>query len=268
LTSDESKQKVSVEEGLHHNELVNLSDLTQAGSVGIICFEITEISEVETNQGWKFRKLKARDSTMPCAVEIGESQFQSMKIKKNDYLTCRIKSHGVDSEANLTVLIQKELDAREISGMLATQRDKFLKSKEEKRKLKKGPTSWGFHSREARGLIKLIRFYIKEAKPQHYSKLYPNQIVAQELFSLGLAKRVGGGIYIPTEEAKRLVLSHAKFPSNRIRVFDGEGAHMIDSPKASYKTIEEYLEDEVDKEAAIEEYRETLKALEASELDR
>ena len=59
-----------------------------------------------------------------------------------------------------------------------------------------------------------------------------------------------------------MVRSHARFPNSKVLVMDVSGSRIEDFPTALYRTIDECLVDEADREKAIKEYKETMQALE------
>lgn len=244
------------------NSLIQLSDLIQRDTIGAVCFSITSLGEARVSlKGWKYRTLQVRDDSMESYLQIDEKQYNELKPKGGEYFVCKVKSRGIDNEGKLTVFFQNILKGAELGNLVASLRKELVLEKNAKKKTRKGPSVWQFHAREARGLLKLIDLYIKEKGPVHYSKLYPNQIVAEVLFRSGYAQRIDRGKYIPTERAMSLVKSHQVFPNIRIVVMYPNGSQIEDAPGATRKTIDEYLVDEADYERAIEEYKAIMRLL-------
>ena len=70
--------------------------------------------------------------------------------------------------------------------------------------MKSSETVYQISAREAKSLLELVKLWMTERKPQHYTKwCQMHQIVATNLYYMGLVKRTASmsGYYYPTEEA-------------------------------------------------------------------
>lgn len=255
-----------MESGKISTVLSSLANLIEKEKQGIVCATIMKIGEARIGQvsKWKYRELSVKDESMESTLQIGDDRFLALKLKVGDQILFHVKSRGLDNEGRLTVMFQKESNAQEAAALVASLLEELNSSKLSKKNIKRGPTVWPFGSREARGLIRLVKYYLEERKPQHYHKFSLDQFVAQDLLGGGWVKRVGKGLYIPTDEALSKVRANTQFPSSRIKLISQTGVSFQDSPNATYKTIVEFLDSETDADTAKEEFKETMRAIEGA----
>lgn len=243
--------------------VINLSDLIDKDKQGIVCVTIARIGEprVGVVSKWKYRELSIKDGSKESVLQIGDDRFLALKLKINELVLFHVRSRGLDGEGNLTILFQREASSTEAATIVSTLLQDISSLRMAKRKIKEGPTVWPFHSREARSLLRLVKNYLKDKQPQHYHKFSVDQFVAQDLYGAGWIKRMGKGRYIPTDEVLFKIRQNETFPSGRIREIKESGVSFQDSPNATYKTIQEYLNSETDAETALEEFKETMQAI-------
>ena len=129
--------------------------------------------------------------------------------------------------------------------------------------MKSNETVYQLSAREVKSLLELIRLWIAEGKPQHYTRwCQMHQIVATNLFYMGLVKRTASmsGYYYPTHEALEFFAGKRGFPKRRVFVRDSEGKHLqvSDDKDEENRTFEEYLNDHSDRVSALNDYKEAL----------
>ena len=81
--------------------------------------------------------------------------------------------------------------------------------------MKSSETVYQISAREAKSLLELVKLWMTERKPQHYTKwCQMHQIVATNLYYMGLVKRTASmsGYYYPTEEALEFFEGKKKHP--------------------------------------------------------
>ena len=136
------------------NQLLMLSSLVKRDAQGTACARVTSVGEPRTSiGGWKYRTLSVQDESMNALLQIDENKYLNLNLKPNDYVLCKVKSRGIDNEGILTVLFQNNLSVTETSKLVSSLRSELAKIKDSQKKVKKGPTVWQFHAREARGLL-------------------------------------------------------------------------------------------------------------------
>jgi hypothetical protein len=128
--------------------------------------------------------------------------------------------------------------------------------------MKSSETVYQISAREAKSLMELVKLWIAERKPQHYTKwCQMHQIVATNLYYMGLVKRTASmsGFYYPTEEALEFFEGKKNIPKKRVFVRDKDGKHVLASDEGESRSFSDYLSDFADRESALQEYREALK---------
>ncbi len=240
-----------------------LSELMQGGSTGNICVRILSVGQsLRSRNGWQYRKMGVQDRSMRAEILISDEKFAQWDFHVDDCLICRAKSNGVDNEGKLTFFFDEFLGPFDSAEILFSITSKLydLKDKSGER-MKPSETVYQISAREAKSLLELIKLWIQEGKPQHYTKwCQMHQIVATNLYYMGLVKRTGSmsGYYYPTSEALEFFEGRRNIPKKRVFVKDREGKHQFVSNEGESKSFREYLSDYADRESALAEYNEAL----------
>ena len=196
---------------------------------------------------------------------IAESKFASWKFRPGDHIICSAKSNGVDNVGELSLFFGDFAGPFDAARLLYEYAEKSFEAKRSSsgRAMKSSETVYQISAREARSLQELIRLWVQEGKPQHYTKwCQMHQIVATNLFYMGLVRRTASmsGYYYPTREALEFFSGKRNFPKKKVFVRDSEGKHVqvAEDGEAESKSFAEYLEDYADRDSALREYREAL----------
>lgn len=247
------------------NEIVQLVQLSNEGKVGLVCVKISTVSDPLTSKhGWRYRKMNAEDVSMAGDVLVAEEKYQEWKFKKGDYIVCSVRSSGLGTDGRLSVFYNDFLGPFETARIVYELQEKFstIKSRAGEH-MKPNETVYQISAREAKSLMALIRLWLTEQTPQHYTKwCQMHQIVATNLYYMGLVKRTGSmsGYYYPTEEALEFFEGKRNIPKKRVFVKDKDGKHILVSEEGEGRSFEDYLDDHADRESSLREYRDALKA--------
>jgi hypothetical protein len=179
-----------------------------------------------------------------------------------DHLVCSAKSNGIDNEGGLSLFFDDFLGPFDTAKLLyeATEKLYELKSSSPGR-MKSSETVYQISAREAKSLLELIKLWVSEGKPQHYTKwCQMHQIVATNLFYMGLVKRTASmsGYYYPTHEALEFFTGRRTFPKRKVFVRGSGGKHVLVDQEDESKAFADYLNDYSDREGALRDYREAL----------
>jgi len=242
--------------------LVELSELDSSGSV---CVKVKSISGTLTSRnGWKYRRMIVHDSSLEAEVLISEANYEEWKFKSNDFVACAVRSNGVNNEGKLSVFFNSFLGPFEIAELLYEISDDLHRIEARSRgRMKPNETVYQISAREAKSLLGLIRLWIDEGKPQHYTKwCQMHQIVATNLFYMGLVKRTGSmsGYYYPTEEAMEFFEGRKNISKKRVFTTGKDGQHVFAGDEGEKRSFSQYLEDYADRESALKEYSNALEA--------
>ncbi len=260
-THDQQRDPQSKETG----SLCFLSDFIESGKRGNLCAKILSVSQsLRSRSGWQYRKMRISDNSLVADLLIAESKFSTWSFRAGDHLVCSAKSNGIDNEGGLSLFFDDFLGPFDTAKLLyeATQKVYELKSRSPSR-MKSSETVYQISAREAKALLELIKLWISEGKPQHYTKwCQMHQIVATNLFYMGLVKRTASmsGYYYPTHEALEFFAGRRTYPKRKVFVRDSEGKHVLvaaDQEDES-KSFADYLNDYSDREGALRDYREAL----------
>ncbi|MDA4130351.1 MAG: hypothetical protein OK457_06235, partial [Thaumarchaeota archaeon] len=226
---------------------------------------IASISEPLTSRGgWKYRLMKVEDSSLTADMLISEANFAEWKFKSGDFIVCDIRSNGLDNSGRLSAYFISFSGPFEVGKVLYETNEKLrdLKSRSAEH-MKPAETVYQISAREAKSLLVLIRLWIQEGKPQHYTKwCQMHQIVATNLFYMGLVKRTGSmsGYYYPTEEALEFFEGKRGIVKRRVFTKGKDGRHILSHDEGESRSFEQYLSDHTDRESALREYAEALDA--------
>ncbi|MCL4518833.1 MAG: hypothetical protein M1587_06510 [Thaumarchaeota archaeon] len=158
-----------------------------------------------SRSGWKYRRLDVHDKSMVAEMLIAETKYTEWKFKPGDYAICTARSSGVSNEGKLTLFFNDFLDPFETARIVYSLNEELHDARSRTAEhMKSSETVYQISAREARSLLELIKLWMHEGKPQHYTKwCQMHQIVATNLFYMGLVKRTASmsGYYYPTEEA-------------------------------------------------------------------
>jgi hypothetical protein len=245
--------------------LQNLVDLTKSDSSGAVCVNITSISGPLTSKsGWKYRRMTAHDTSLECEILISEAKFEEWKFKTDDFVVCDIRSGGIDQEGKLAVFFNSFLGPFEVSEMLYEMTENVRKLEAAKgAHMKPAETVYQISAREAKSLLVLIKLWIEEGKPQHYTKwCQMHQIVATNLYYMGLVDRTGSmsGYYYPTKDALEFFEGKKLISKKRVFTKGKDGQHILRQEEGEKKGFSDYLYDYSDRESALKEYSEALEA--------
>jgi len=242
-----------------------LVELTLPDSQGVVCIMIESISDPLTSKsGWKYRKMSVQDATMAAETLISEAIFQDWKFKPEDYAVCDVRSRGVDGEGRLTLFFNSFVGPFDVSRLLYEMAEGNRKLEAAKgSRMKPLETVYQISAREAKSLLALIRLWIEEAKPQHYTKwCQMHQIVATNLYYMGLVDRTGSmsGYYFPTKDAMEFFEGKKLISKKRVFTRGKDGQHILRDEEGEKKGFDEYLKDHSDRDSALKEYNEALDA--------
>jgi hypothetical protein len=246
-------------------DLSFLSELVQQGNNGNICVRISSVTpSLRSRNGWQYRKLAVEDESMKADVLISESKFSQWEIHSGDCIVARVRSNGIDNEGRLSFFFHDFVGPFDVASILFSLGSKFyeMKSKSSER-MKSSETVYQISAREAKSLLELIKLWIEEGKPQHYTKwCQMHQIVATNLYYMGLVKRTASmsGHYYPTTEALEFFEGKRGFPKKKVFIRDKEGRHQPIGEDGDAKSFTEYLADYSDRDSALAEYKEALDA--------
>ena len=247
--------------------LLFLSDMVESSKKGNLCARVVSVSaSLRSHSGWQYRKMRVSDRSLEADLLIAESKFSSWNFRAGDHIACSAKSNGIDNEGNLSLFFDDFLGPFDTAKLLyeASEQVYELKSKSPSR-MKSNETVYQISAREAKSLLELIRLWISEGKPQHYTKwCQMHQIVATNLFYMGLVKRTASmsGYYYPTHEALEFFAGRRMFPKKRVFVRDSEGKHVLisDDKDEENRSFTDYLNDRSDSVSALNDYKEALSA--------
>ncbi len=240
-----------------------LDNLTQAGSAGNICVKVGSISSsLKSRNGWQYRKLGVEDSSMKADILISETKFSQWDIHIGDCIACKVKSNGVDYEGRLSFFFDDFLGPFDSAAIMYHLNSRLYDQKTRSGEhMKSRETVYQISAREAKSLLELIKLWISEGKPQHYTKwCQMHQIVATNLYYMGLVKRTASmsGHYYPTTEALEFFEGKRGFPKKRVFVRNKEGKHEPAGEDGEVKSFAEYLWDYAGRDSALAEYRDAL----------
>ena len=243
--------------------LRSLSDLTEAGHAASICVKISSVSGPQTSRsGWKYRLMKAEDPSMSTDILISEASFAEWKFKKDDYIVCNVRSNGLDNTGRLSLFFNSFSGPFEVARALYETNEALQSARSRSAEhMKPTETVYQISGREARSLMVLIRLWALEGKPQHYTKwCQMHQIVATNLFYMGLVKRTGSmsGYYYPTQEALEFFEGKRGLVKRRLFTKGKDGRHVLTLEEGEERSFEQYLSDHSDRESALREYAEAL----------
>jgi hypothetical protein len=257
--NEEKSPSVSTSEG----NLRSLSDLTETNRVASICVKITSVSGTLTSRsGWKYRIMRVADSSMNAEILISEPNFGEWKFKADDFIVCNVRSNGLDNTCRLSLFFNSFSGPFEVAKTLYEMNEELhvLKSRSAEH-MKPTETVYQISAREAKSLLVLIRLWIQEGKPQHYTKwCQMHQIVATNLFYMGLVKRTGSmsGYYYPTQEALEFFEGKKGLVKRRVFTKGKDGRHILAQEDGEARSFEQYLSDHGDRESALREYAQAL----------
>jgi hypothetical protein len=243
--------------------LLYLVDLAVADSTGSVCVMIKSVSELLTSKnGWKYRKMAVNDTSMEAEMLISEAMFQEWKFKPEDYAVCEARSSGVGTDGKLTLFFNSFLGPFDVSRLLFELTETVRKLEASKGgHMKPAETVYQISAREAKSLLVLIRLWIDEGKPQHYTKwCQMHQIVATNLYYMGLVDRTGSmsGYYFPTRDALEFFEGTKRISKKRVFTRGKDGQHVLRDEEGEKKAFSEYLNDYSDRESALKEYSDAL----------
>lgn len=245
-------------------EIILLSSLPEAGKVGLICVRISSVSEsLKSRNGWQYRKMNVEDSSMHAEALVSEEKYQEWKFKRGDHVICSVRSNGLGSDGHLSLFYNDFLGPFETARIMYNLEGEIhrIKTKAIER-MKPNETVYQISAREARSLMELIKLWVAEQNPQHYTKwCQMHQIVATNLYYMGLVKRTGSmsGYYYPTEEALEFFKGTRSIPKKRVFVKDKEGKHVLASDEGESRSFVDYLNDHADRESSLREYKDALR---------
>jgi len=204
---------------------------------------------------------------MTANVLISEEKFGEWKFQPKDCIICDVRSNGLDSQGKLSFYFNEfvgPFDTAEILlGVASLQLEQRLRSGEY---MKSNETVYQISAREARSLLELIKLWIHEGKPQHYTKwCQMHQIVATNLYYLGLVNRTASmsGHYYPTQEALDFFSGKRGFPKKKVFIRNKDGKHQLVSEEGELKSFSDYLGDYSDRESVLREYADALRSYRA-----
>jgi len=244
-----------------------LSDLIESGKRGNLCAKVLSVSaSLKSHSGWQYRKMRIADNSLVADLLIAESKFSTWSFRTGDHLVCSARSNGIDNEGGLSLFFDDFLGPFDTAKLLYEVTGKLYELKSSPRgRMKSSETVYQISAREAKSLLELIKLWISEGKPQHYTKwCQMHQIVATNLFYMGLVKRTASmsGYYYPTREALEFFAGRRTFPKRKVFVRDREGKHVLvaaDQGDEQSKSFADYLNDHrSDREGVLRDYRQAL----------
>ncbi|MHB8567163.1 MAG: hypothetical protein ACYC7D_11595 [Nitrososphaerales archaeon] len=242
-----------------------LSDMVEPNKKGNICVKLSSVTDsLRSRSGWQYRKMEVFDRSITADILIAESKYSEWKFRPGDHLACSAKSNGVDNEGKLSLFFDDFLGPFDTARLLfeATKALYEDRSKASGR-MKSSETVYQISAREAKSLMELIKLWMEERKPQHYTKwCQMHQIVATNLFYMGLVKRTASmsGYYYPTQDALEFFAGKRSFPKKKVFARGSGGEHVLVSEDGELRSFTEYLADYADRDSALEEYRDALNA--------
>jgi hypothetical protein len=243
--------------------LAKLTELIEADKAGVVCVKVSSVSDpLVSRGGWKYRRMKVEDKSMTADALVSGEKYEEWQFKKSDRIVCTVKSNGVGTDGTLSVFFNDFLDPFETARILFDlnwELDEMRNRVAER--MKSDETVYQISAREARSLMELIRLWMIEGKPQHYTKwCQMHQIVATNLFYMGLVGRTASmsGYYYPTQEAVEFFEGKRNVPKKRVFVRDAKGGHLL-AEEGDSISFSELLADRADRESSLEAYREALK---------
>lgn len=247
------------------SRILHLSQLTEIGKVGPVCVKISSISESLTSRnGWRYRRMNIEDNTIAAEALVSEEKFQEWKFKKDDYIVCNVRSNGLGNEGYLTVFYNDFLDPFETARIMYDLKEELYQVKSRSvERMKSNETVYQISAREAKSLMELVRLWVQDQAPQHYTKwCQMHQIVATNLYYMGLVRRTGSmsGYYYPTEEALEFFEGKRNIPKKKVFIRNREGKHTLVSDEGESRSFLDYLTDHADRESSIREYTEALRS--------
>ncbi len=242
-----------------------LVDLSETGSSGSVCVMVKATSGPLTSRsGWKYRRMTVLDTSMEVEMLISEASFEEWKFKPNDYAVCEVRSGGISGEGRLTIFFNFFLGPFDVSKLLYEMTEDVRKLEATKGgHMKPAETVYQISAREVRSLLVLIRLWIDDGKPQHYTKwCQMHQIVATNLYYMGLVDRTGSmsGYYYPTNDALEFFEGKKLVSKKRVFTRGKGGQHVLRDEEGEKKGFHEYLGDYSDRDSALKEYSEALEA--------
>jgi hypothetical protein len=255
-----------------------LNELVERNSIGNVCVRINSASSpLISRNGWHYRRLSVEDSSMKADLLLSEEKLAQViglgaggRIPSVDsanpcFAYCAVRSNGVDNDGKLTLFLNFALPASEAAKALYATVSELSEAKQKTYdRMETQETVYQLSAREVHSLIQLINLWLKEkGKPQHYNKwCQMHQIVATELFYMGMVSRIGAmtGYYHPTKRALEFFAGELKIPKKRIFVKDEMGRHRLVSEQGETKTLSDYLQDYANRETAIQEYKEAMQS--------
>lgn len=204
---------------------------------------------------------------MSAEMLIAEAKFSEWKFNSEDYAICRVNSNGVSTDGKLALFFNDFPGPFETAKILYGLNEALHEAKSRSAEhMKSSETVYQISAREAKSLLELIKLWMQEGKPQHYTKwCQMHQIVATNLFYMGLVKRTASmsGYYYPTEEALEFFQGKRNLPKKRVFIRDKEGKHQLASDEGEKRSFSEYLSDYADRESALKEYSDALSSYNA-----
>lgn len=201
---------------------------------------------------------------MAAEMLVAEAKYDEWKFKPGDHAICSANSSGVGNDGKLTLFYNDFLDPFETARVVYSLNEQLYEARSRTAEhMKSSETVYQISAREARSLLELIKLWMQEGKPQHYTKwCQMHQIVATNLFYMGLVKRTASmsGYYYPTEEALEFFQGKKNIPKKRVFVRDKDGKHKLASDEGESKSFSEYLSDYADRDSALNDYAEALRS--------
>jgi hypothetical protein len=261
--TSKEQQEIDVPPSADESAISYLDNLTQAGSVGSICVKVGLISSsLKSRNDWQYRILGVEDSSMKADILISETKFSQWDIHVGDCIASKVKSNGVDNEGRLSFFFSDFLGPFDSAAVMYYLNSRLYNQKTRSGEhMKSRETVYQISAREAKSLLELIKLWISEGKPQHYTKwCQMHQIVATNLYYMGLVKRTASmsGHYYPTTEALEFFEGKRGFPKKKVFVRNKEGKHEPVGDEGEVKSFAEYLSDYADRDSALAEYRDAL----------
>ena len=208
--------------------------------------------------------MNVEDSSIAAELLVSEEKYQEWKFKNGDCIVCSVKSNGLGVDGRLSVYYNDFLGPFETARIMYELQSELFRTKARAgERMKPSETVYQISAREAKSLMELIKLWVTEQTPQHYTKwCQMHQIVATNLYYMGLVKRTGSmsGYYYPTEEALEFFEGKRNIPKKRVFVKDKEGKHVLASDEGESRSFADYLNDHADRESSLQEYREALTA--------
>lgn len=245
-------------------DVTQLVNLTEANRTASVCVKVSNVSELlKSRNGWTYRRMTVNDPSLSAEMLVSEEKYAEWKFKSGDCLVCMVRSNGVGSDGRLSVFFNDFLGPFETARILfeVSQKLHEIKSRSGEH-MKSSETVYQISAREAKSLLELVKLWMAERKPQHYTKwCQMHQIVATNLYYMGLVKRTASmsGFYYPTEEALEFFEGKKNIPKKRVFVRDKDGKHALASDEGESRSFSDYLSDFADRESALHEYSDALK---------